>query len=528
MARLGSPHRPRPRSGTLRRAGRLLLCAAAAAAPAAAPPRADAAQGSGIPGERGPVAPPAPALTGAGDALQLQLDRILRASVGERATVGAEVRSLTRGDVLYSLNAERLVQPASTVKLFTSATALHYLGPRFTFRTTLYGTGPVDGDGVLRGDLVLEGRGDPSLSGRFYADSVTYVFDGFVQALRDRGVVRVDGDLVGDNRYFEGPELGEGWAWDAQQWWYAAQVDALSFNDNVVTVRVEPGAGPGSPARVEVVPETDYVTVENDVVTKAGRGGQSITVHRQPESNEIQLRGRVPRRGGAALVIAVDDPARFALTVLHERLADAGIEVDGEIRLAGEEDAAGVAGRTPLVSHFSPPLAELLKVVNKRSQNLHAEQVLRALGAETRGRGSAGAGIAAIDDFLRGEVGVAPGAVFLVDGSGLSRLNLVTPHAVVQLLSHMARHPHAREFYESLFVPGEDARARRLDEPLTRGNLHAKTGTVRYVSALSGYVDARNGERLAFAIVLNNRPEGKASSVELEDDVVRALARFTR
>ena len=508
---------------TRTRVAGVLLLAAVAALPASA-----RSQGAAADGERGPVAPPAPGLSGPRDALQLHLDRILRVSVGERATVGAEVRSLTRGDVLYALNAERLLQPASNVKLFTAAAVLHYLGPGFTFRTTLYGTGPVDDDGVLRGDLVLEGRGDPSLSGRFYADSVTYVFDGFVQALRDRGVVRVDGDLVGDNRYFEGPELGEGWPWDAQQWWYAAQVDALSFNDNTVTVRVAPGAGPGSLARVEVLPETEYVEVVNEVVTKAGRGGQSITIHRQPESNEIRLRGRVPRRGGASLVIAVDDPARFALTVFRERLEDAGIELDGEVRLADEEDAAGVAGRTPLVSHFSPPLAELVKVVNKRSQNLHAEQLLRALGAETRGRGSAGAGIAAIDDFLRGDVGVEPGAVFLVDGSGLSRLNLATPHAVVQLLAHMARHPYAREFYESLFVPGEDERARRLDEPLTRGNVHAKTGTVRYVSALSGYVDARNGERLAFSVVLNNRPDGKASAVELEDEVVRALARFTR
>jgi D-alanyl-D-alanine carboxypeptidase/D-alanyl-D-alanine-endopeptidase (penicillin-binding protein 4) len=510
----------------LRRAARVALPAAVAVNAAITSPPAAAQTSTSR--ERGPVAPPAPALAGPGDALQLELDRILRASVGERATVGAEVLSLTRGDVLYSLNAERLLQPASNVKLFTSAAALHYLGPRFTFRTTLYGTGGVDGDGVLRGDLVLEGRGDPSLSGRFYADSVTYVFDGFVQALRDRGVTRVDGDLVGDNRYFEGPELGEGWAWDAQQWWYGAQIDALSFNDNTVTVRVQPGAGPGSPARVELVPDTEYVTVVNDVVTGTGQGRQSIAVHRQPESNEIRLRGRVPRRGGAALVIAVDDPALYALTVLRERLEHAGIELDGDVRPADEEDAVGVAGRTPVASHFSPPLSELLGVVNKRSQNLHAEQLLRALGAETRGRGSAGAGIAAIDDFLRGEVQVEPGAVFLVDGSGLSRLNLVTPHAVVQLLAHMARHPYRREFYDSLFVPGEDERARRLDEPLTRGNLHAKTGTVRYVSALSGYVDARNGERLAFALLLNNRPDGKASSVELENDVVRALARFAR
>ncbi|MFN2432679.1 MAG: D-alanyl-D-alanine carboxypeptidase/D-alanyl-D-alanine-endopeptidase [Gemmatimonadota bacterium] len=462
--------------------------------------------------------------------LQIELDRLLRGSAGERATVGAEIVSLSRGDALYSLNAERLLQPASNVKLFTSAAALHYLGPEFTWETNVWAAGPLDPGGVVRGALVLEGRGDPSLSGRFYGDSATFVFDRLAADLRARGVTRVAGDLLADNAYFEGPEMGEGWAWDIQQWWYAAQVDALSFNDNAVALVVTPGAAAGAPARVRTIPGTAYVTVRNEVLT-VGRGtGQSVSVTRAPESNVVLLRGRVPvRGGGASVVVSIDDPARFALTVFRERLERAGVRVEGSTRVA--EPAIDLGAKpdwTLLASHVSPPLSETLAVVNKRSQNFYAEQLLRTIGAEVRGRGSPAMGIATVDEFLRLEVGLEPGSIHMVDGSGLSRLNLVTPHAVVQLLAHMARHPHAREFYDSLLVPGEDARARRLDEPLTRGNVHAKTGTVRYVSAYSGYVTAANGERLAFSILVNNRPEGKASSVQLENDVVRALARFER
>jgi len=181
-----------------------------------------------------------------------------------------------------------------------------------------------------------------------------------------------------------------------------------------------------------------------------------------------------------------------------------------------------------LAMHLSPPLSEALKVINKRSQNLHAEQLLRTLGAETRGIGSAQAGIETVDEFLRTRVGLPPGSIYMVDGSGLSRLNLVTPAAIVRLLAHMRTHSNAGDFYDSLLIPGESALASRLNEPLTRGNVHAKTGTVRYVSSYSGYVTSAGGELLAFAILLNNRPDGKASSMRLENEVVRALARFSR
>ena len=472
--------------------------------------------------------------------LRLDLDGVLRGSAGERAFVGAEVVSLARGDVLYSLNAQRLLQPASNVKLFTAAAALHYLGPGYTFRTAVHGTAPVDAGGVLRGDLVLEGRGDPSLSGRFYGDSASYAFDALAETLRSRGLRRVTGDLVGDNTFFEGPELGEGWAWDVQQWWYAAQIDALSFHDNTVNVAVAPGPAVGTPARLRLVPETSYVEIVNEVRTIGGRSGQSVTVERLPGTNRVVVRGRVPVRSrGVSVPVTVHDPARFALTVFRERLLRAGIVVEGGLRLLEAEEGAPASGdgssregradeeRIPLAVHLSPPLREAVKVVNKRSQNFYAEQLLKTIGAEVRGSGSARNGIAAVDEFLQREVGIEGGAIYMVDGSGLSRLNLVTPHAIVQLLAYMDRHPHGREFYESLATPGEDANARRLDEPLTAGNVHAKTGTVRYVSAYSGYVTAANGERLAFAILVNNRP-GKAGSVALENAVVRALARFRR
>lgn len=491
--------------------------AQAGSAPAAAPP------------EERDVAATA-MLASPEELLQIELDRLLRGQAGERALVGAEIRSVARGDVLYSLNAERLFQPASNIKLFTVAAALHYLGPGFTFRTGVYGTGPLEPGGVLRGDLVLEGRGDPNLSGRFYADSATFVFDRLAETLRARGVTHVAGDLVGDNSYFQGPEMGEGWAWDVQQFWYSAEIDALSFNDNTATLLALPGPATGAPARLRVIPDTNYLSLRNEVRTVGGRGGGSIAVRREPGSNVVSVTGTVPARGnGASAIVTVHEPARFALAVFRDRLARWGVSVDGRTRLAEPAvDLAGKAEWMPLATHVSPPLRETVRVVNKRSQNLYAEQLLKTLGAEVKGDGTASGGIAAIDDFLRREVGVEPGAVYMADGSGLSHFNLVTPHALAQLLAYMARHPYAREYYDSLLVPGEEGFSSRLDEPLTRGNVHAKTGTIRFVSAFSGYVTAANGEQLVFAILVNNRPHGKTASVQLENTVVRTLARFTR
>jgi D-alanyl-D-alanine carboxypeptidase/D-alanyl-D-alanine-endopeptidase (penicillin-binding protein 4) len=481
-------------------------------------PRAGSALGSGD----AYVASPTELLT-------FEIDHVLRESVGPRASVGALVVSLARGDTLYALNAGRLLEPASNVKLFTTAAALHFLGARYIFRTILYGTGPVEA-GVLRGDLVLEGRGDPNLSGRFYADSMPYAFDRLAEGLRQKGVTRVAGDLVADDSYFEGPALGEGWAWDTQQWWYSAESDALSFNDNTITLIAEPGSRPGEPARIVKVPDTDYVTVQNEVETVRGRSGSAIAVRRDPGSNDVTVTGRVAARsGGASTIVSVHDPALFAASVFRNRLERAGIEVEGDVRrLEADEDAEAKTKWTVFAMHLSPPLSEVVKVVNKRSQNFYAEQLLKTIGAEVRGRGSAEAGIAAVDQFLRSQAGLEPGSIYMVDGSGLSRLNLVTPAAIVKLLSYMRTHPSAKEFYESLLVPGENTQAARLDEPLTRGNVHAKTGTVRYVSAYSGYVTSADGELLAFAILLNNRPDGKASSVRLENEVVRTLARFAR
>lgn len=441
--------------------------------------------------------------------------------------VGVAIYSVERQIPLYLHHADDALVPASNMKLYTTAAALDKLGSDFQYTTSIYADGPILSDGTLDGNLIIVGRGDPSISGRFYADSVPYVFDRMAAALRERGIRRVTGRLIGDNSYFDGALTGPGWESGNLLWWYGARVTALAFNDNVVTVVITPGVSAGAPAEIEFSPRTDRLPVVNRATTSGRRGARSIGIRRRPDLGGYEVWGRVPLGGSPVrYVVAVDNPPAFALSVLRGRLLRAGIEVRGDEQVVWRREHLPRRGWTLVASHTSPRLIDLVRVVNKNSQNFFAEQILKTMGAVFEGRGSFDAGGGVVSETVRG-FGISTRNLVVEDGSGLSRLNVVTARATAELLVAMRSHPRFDEFYSSLLVAGYDGDPRRLDAPEAVGNVRTKTGTLRAVSALSGYVTTGDGELLAFSVITNGLPGGKGASMAVEDAVAERLARFS-
>ncbi len=451
-----------------------------------------------------------------------RLSATLDAPAFAAAFWGLEVRELRNGAVLYSRNGAKGFTPASVIKLFVTAAALDAFGPDARPRTTLETTARVDRAGRVLGDVHLIGRGDPALYAQPTARQPVPALDALADALREAGITRIEGRLLADESYFQGPRRGADWAWDDLVWWYGAEVSALSFNDNTATLRVSPGEAPGDPALVERFPLSSYYALNASVRTTGAGAGADLRLTRDLGANHIVLAGSVPLGAEPrTLAVALEDPALYAVTVFEELLRARGIVVTHGVAVAPR---ALVGRTTVLASHDGPTLAERLASVNKNSQNLHAEMLLRLLGAQAKGAGTAEAGRDAVHDFLK-RAGVPTAGLDLRDASGLSRASLVTPEQLARLLVHMRRHEHAAVFAASLSISGTDGslRQRLLDGPAL-GAVMAKTGTLAHVHALAGYVTGREGTTLAFAALLNQWSGGTRVAQDALDAIARALA----
>jgi serine-type D-Ala-D-Ala carboxypeptidase/endopeptidase (penicillin-binding protein 4) len=507
----------------------LILTAMALGAGAPAAPSGDPAARAAGPAPAGRAAVSEPAAL---NTLRAGLDRLVQspATRGERWSI--LVVSLDRGDTLFAHTPGEALAPASNMKLFTSAAALEYLGPDFRYVTYLFTDGPIR-DGVVEGNLYLYGTGDPTLGSRF-AQSAAPALVALADSLRARGVREIRGDLIGDGSYFAGPGTGEGWHPDNLNAWYAPQAGALSVHENLVRVEVRPGA-PGGPPELSYVPGGEGVAVLNQAVT--GSGGR-VDVRRMEYGGPIVVRGRIAS-GNPSFAVSVGDPAMYAAALFRDVLLRREIAVHGTVHAITDAARSPVTSRTVFAPaydaeaprlqvlgvHTSAPLPEILTVINHQSQNFYSEQVLRTLGRAVGGDGSAVAGGWAVKQLLA-RAGVDTAGVHVADGCGLSPLNLASARSFVALLDYMARSPHADLFRESLPVAGEVRRFRRMGGTPAAGNLQAKTGTIERVSALSGYVRAANGERLAFSIISNDIsvPRGKY----IENMIGAQLAAFDR
>jgi D-alanyl-D-alanine carboxypeptidase/D-alanyl-D-alanine-endopeptidase (penicillin-binding protein 4) len=453
------------------------------------------------------------------------------------------VVSVEQGDTIFALNADAPMAPASNMKLFTSAAALHVLGPDFRFPTYLLADGPVV-DGVLEGNLVLYGTGDPTLGGRAPARP-TGAYEVFLRALHDAGIHRVRGEVIGDGSYYSGNPRRPSWNPADLDNWFAAPVSALTFNENMVTLRVAPARAAGLPTQVLTIPEGAGVPIRNESRVQANGG--SVAIFRDHPDGPIRVTGAMrPRQVEAWRSITVADPPNYAASVLRATLEAGGIPVEGKLERDTDHDnraggtVPGVTDRLLVAPAFSPtrslrtlavhhsdPVSELIHPVNRRSHNLFAETLLFAMGRVTGETSDFDGGARALHRFLVEEVGADETSLHIEDGSGLSRMNRTTARDLVRLLGYMEGSPHVDAFHRSLPEAGNRQGLRRMERSAAAGNLRAKTGTIHRTSALSGLVRGAEGERLLFSILVNDVPSTGAAK-RAEDRVGIHLAGFRR
>jgi D-alanyl-D-alanine carboxypeptidase/D-alanyl-D-alanine-endopeptidase (penicillin-binding protein 4) len=431
------------------------------------------------------------------------------ASKGEWGLLIADAES---GETLYERNADKYFVPASNMKLFTTALAMAKLGPDYRFHTTLETQGTISSAGALNGDVMLVGRGDPNLSNRKFPYELKEEFDGppekalveLADALVAKGVKEISGDVIGDDSYFPRERYPNGWEIDDMVWEYGAAISAIVVDDNTVALTLTPGEQAGSPVQAAVAPATPDFMVENDVTTSAADAKPDLTLTREPGSNLVVVKGSLPARSAPRkLVLAIEEPAQHAAATLKRLLEERGVKVAGVAR--ARHDHAEPGDPVVLAEHVSVPLGDALKLINKISQNLHTEMLLRTVARQ-------GGTWATPDDLMKvpadfyATAGIAPGDVIQTDASGLSRHDLVTPRAIVALLGFAQKQSWFGPYYASLPVAGVDGTLEdRMKNTPAAGRIHAKTGSVEHVRTLSGFAETPGGRRLIFSFLSNNQ-----------------------
>jgi serine-type D-Ala-D-Ala carboxypeptidase/endopeptidase (penicillin-binding protein 4) len=455
------------------------------------------------------------------------IDGIISGPGLERSSWGVLVRSLRSGDTLYTSHAGKLLMPGSTLKIATLAAAADRLGWDYTFETRLVTTGSIEA-GVLNGDLLVVGSGDPSFVAA--QSMAARVFAGWADALKARGIHAISGRIVGDDNWFDDEALGPGWAWDDLAGRDAVAVSALQYNENIVQLSVAPALAAGEHAGITIEPAGSGLDVDNRIMTGAPGTPASIDVRRAPGSTRVELRGNIPLGVEPAVrTVSVNNPTLFFATALRLALAGAGVEVRGPaIDIDELTDAPPESAATLLASYRSAPLSTLAVRLMKTSQNLYAESLFKAMGARA-GAPSFEGGRNAIGAALQ-PWGIETTGIVQVDGSGLSRYNYVTADALVAVLAHIDRDDHLRAPFEAaLPIAGRDGTlAARLKGTAADGNARAKSGTLANVRSLAGYVTAADGEPLVFAILANNFGTMPETAVSAIDSIVVELAEFRR
>jgi D-alanyl-D-alanine carboxypeptidase/D-alanyl-D-alanine-endopeptidase (penicillin-binding protein 4) len=438
---------------------------------------------------------------------------LLGAAPASKGEWGLLIADAETGETLYEQNADQYFVPASNMKLFTTALALAKLGPEYRFHTTLETRGTISGEGILTGDIALVGRGDPNLSNRRFPYELKEEFDGspekalaeLADALAAKGVKVITGDVIGDDSYFPRERYPNGWEIDDMVWEFGAAISSIVVDDNTVTLTLTPGEQAGYPVQAALTPATPDFTVENDVVTSAAGVKSDLTLKREPGANLVAVKGTLPAKGTPRkLVLAIEEPAHHAAALLKRMLEERGTRVGGAAR--ARHDAIEIPGEpTILAEHVSVPLRDSVKLVNKISQNLHTEMLLRTV-ARQNGRWNTPEDLMKIPADFYAAAGIAPGDVIQTDASGLSRHDLVTPRAVVTLLDFAQKQSWFGLYYASLPVAGVDGTLEdRMKNTAATGRIHAKTGSVEHVRTLSGFAETLGGRRLIFSFLSNNQ-----------------------
>ena len=465
---------------------------------------------------------------------------------------GVYAVSLDSSKTIFALNHDKLFTPASNAKLFTTAAVFSLIGPDYRFKTTVETMGTLDKYGRLNSDLVLVGRGDPNLSGRALPYNMhterkappIQVLQDLANQLVQHGLKYVDGDVVADDSYFVWERYDEGWSQDdlAREW--GAPVSALTINDNVIFVNIMPADRPGERAFLSITPFPEYYKIDNRVMTTPpGSGPRTVSINREPGSSQLTFWGNIPQDDpGFGEALAIDDPADFSARLFRQLLEERGVTIYGRSRThhtelastqtfsvtsiaSGGGDMSRLPNLSPLVlaSYQSQPVTQDLRVINKVSQNLHAELMLRLLGKEKGTSGSIEAGLEVMRGFLV-NAGVQADQFVFYDGSGLSREDLVTPQAVVTLLQYCRRQSWGQAYNDTLPIAAIDGSlADRFRNTAAAGVVHAKTGSLTHVYSLAGYGTTQSGDHIAFSVMTNNNNMPTKKALDTIDRIVARL-----
>jgi D-alanyl-D-alanine carboxypeptidase/D-alanyl-D-alanine-endopeptidase (penicillin-binding protein 4) len=540
----------------------LILIAAVIVSPVGAQKAAHRATAPARSGRSAPATRERPGVA----AFRAKVEKILGATDVNRGYWGMLVEDADSGEVLYSLNADRYFLPASNAKLFTAALTLATLGSDYCFHTTVESRARADSEGVLAGDLVLVGRGDPNLSNRVFPFAKKAERDGppekilaeLADAVAARGVKKITGDVIGDDSYFAGGAYPSGWAIDDMLWSYGVPVSALEVNDGVFFLELQAGDAAGAPTTYTIAPSTNIYQIRNEVVTGPKGSPQKLSVEREPGSTSVIVRGSMPVGAQPhSMGIAIDRPAEFAAALLKNLLEARGVVIEGRARARHTGDdgawykADGTAATMDIVSHtcgansgffsvsgadsknalppnmfaehVSPSIPDVLRVMAKISQNLHAEMFLRVAARQKTGDPSADAALQFEQDF-RVSIGLKEDDVVMTDASGLSRKDMVSPQSEVSLLRWVSEQPWAATFRSVLPVAGEDGTLMdRMKGTLAAGNVWAKTGSLTHVDSLAGYATSTRGAHLVFSFIGNNHNLKSKAATDVLDELAIAM-----
>ena len=499
--------------------------------------------------------------------LQTRISQILAKPELTPALVGVKVVSLDNGRVIFEANAEKLLRPASNMKIYTVAAALDRLHPDYRFNTSVYAPEKPDSSGRIRGDLRIYGRGDPSIAARFNNGDYLKGIDELAARIVAAGVKRVEGDLVGDETYFVGPKYGSGWEWEDLTWYYGAEVTPLTVNDNALDLFVKPGSAVGQPAVITTGPPDPLLTIVNRVTTSVKGVKRELSIHRGLNDNTITITGAIALDDkGYTGGVGISHPALLFVYLLRNSLSQKGVVITGKSRVTGEvalpplKPAEGnVTGVAPFTSAplpppqieiatlLSPPFSVIAAQTLKPSQNLYTELILRTLGklppmpspspnpaaspspspSSIFEKTSESLGLDVVRSFLK-TVGLRPESLVLDDGSGLSRSDMITAESTVQILQFMDKHRYGAVFRDALPIAGVDGTLRtRMKGTPAENNLRAKTGSLSSAASLGGYVTTAAGEKLAFSIMVNNYPRDFDPRTACIDPIAVLLASFS-
>jgi len=465
------------------------------------------------------------------DRLRKDIGNIIENPDFSAASWGIYVESLNTGEIIYKRNPYKLFMPASNMKLFTTAAALMNLGADYRYTTSLLCRGEADKNGILHSDIIIKGSGDPSFTGRYFEEKSTLIFERWADSLATLGIKEIHGDIIGDDSCFDQQMYGGGWEYDDMKSWYAAPVCGLSFNENAILITTRPDKQPGLPPKINTDPPTQYVNIINDAVTVESGSEGRLRFDRKIGTNTIIVSGEIAVNSKPIEQrISIENPALYSATVFKETLEAKGIIFFGKARCIYEmtDRELNYSEWTVLTEHSSPPMCTLINTINKNSHNFYADQILKTLGMELSERGSFEKGADIIREFVS-NIGINPDLLFIYDGSGLSRHNLVMPVQIARLLQYMRKSDNYAYFHDSLPVAGIDGTIKtRMKYTLAEQNVHAKTGSIQYVRALSGYVTGRSGEEFAVSILVNHYTTPSSTANIVQDRLFILLANFNR